>query len=137
VLRRAAEGVCLVRASDRVIVYANDRFAEIMGYEHGELEGRPVTDINWEDESGEAELVVSRIIADLERYGEARCELRNRRKDGTLIWCETHVAAFDHPDHGRVWVSVQQDVTSQREARTPSSHGNGGGLGARWERQER
>ena len=134
VLRRAGEGVCLVRASDSVIVYANHRFAEIMGYEHGELDGRPVTDINWEDEPGQAEQVAKQISADLERSGEARCELRNRRKDGSLIWCEAHVVAFDHPDHGRVWVSVQQDVTSQREARTRSSHGNGDGLGARWER---
>jgi PAS domain S-box-containing protein len=138
VLRRAAEGVCLIRASDSVIVYTNQRFAEIMGYDPGELDGRPVSDINWEDEPGEAELVAERIAADLERLGEARRELRNRRKDGSLIWCEAHVVAFDHPDHGRVWVSVQQDVTSQREARTRSSkgngHGKGHGLGARWER---
>jgi PAS domain S-box-containing protein len=134
VLRRAAEGVCLIRASDDVIVYTNERFAEIMGYEPGELDGRPVADINWEDAPGQAELVVRQIVADLERFGEARCELRNRRKDGGLIWCEAHVVAFDHPDHGRVWVSVQQDVTSKREARTRSSTGNGHGLGARWER---
>jgi PAS domain S-box-containing protein len=132
VLSRAAEGVCLVRASDGVIVYANKRFTEIMGYEDGELEGRPVTDINWEDEPGQAELIARQIRADLERFGEARCELRNQRKDGSLIWCEAHVVAFDHPDHGRVWVSVQQDVTSKREARTRSSRGNGHGLGARW-----
>ena len=117
VLRQAAEGVCLVRASDSVIVYANQRFAEMMGYEHGELDGRPVSDINWEDEPGDAELVAKRIAADLERTGEASCDVRNQRKDGSLIWCEVHVVAFDHPDHGRVWVSVQQDVTSQREAR--------------------
>jgi PAS domain S-box-containing protein len=134
VLRRAAEGVCLVRASDSVIVYTNDRFTEIMGYEPGELDGRPVTDINWEDEPGEAERVAQRITADLVRLGEARCELRNRRKDGRLIWCEAHVVAFDHPDHGRVWVSVQQDVTSKRDGRTRSSRGNGRGLGAGWER---
>jgi PAS domain S-box-containing protein len=136
VLRRAAEGVCLVRTSDGVIVYANDRFAEIMGYQHGELDGRPVTDITWEDEPGQAELVRGQISADLDRLGEARCELRNRRKDGALIWCEAHVVAFDHPDHGRVWVSVQQDVTSRREAQTRASHGNGGGLGAHWDRRE-
>jgi len=134
VLRRAAEGVCVVRAADSVIVYANHRFAEIMGYEHGELDGRPVTDINWEDEPGQAELVAKRIRADLERFGEARCELRNQRKDGSLIWCDAHVVAFDDPDHRRVWVSVQRDVTSEREARARPSHGNGGGLGARWER---
>ena len=138
VLRRAAEGVCLIRASDSVIVYTNQRFAEIMGYEPGELDGRPVSDINWEDEPGDAEVVAERIAADLESLGEARRELRNRRKDGSLIWCEAHVVAFDHPDHGRVWVSVQQDVTSEREARTRSSKGNGHGsrhgLNARWER---
>ena len=113
VLRRAADGVCLMRASDGVIVYANHRFAEIMGYEDGELDGRPVADINWEDEPGQAELIARQISADLERSGEARCELRNRRKDGSLIWCEAHVVGFDHPDHGRVWVSVQQDVTAE------------------------
>jgi PAS domain S-box-containing protein len=134
VLRRAAEGVCLIRASDSMIVYTNERFAEMMGYEPGELDGRSVAEINWEDEPGQAEHVLGQIVAELERFGEARFELRNRRKDGTLIWCEAHVVAFDHPDHGRVWVSVQQDVTSKREARTRSSHGNGRGLGARWER---
>ena len=133
-LRRAAEAVCLIRASDSVIVYANQRFAEIMGYELGELEGRPVTDINWEDEPGDATLVAERISADLERLGEARYELRNRRKDGSFIWCEAHVVGFDHPEHGRVWISVHQDVTAKRDARTRSSHGNGHGLGARWER---
>ena len=130
----AADGVCLVRASDGVIVYANHRFADIMGYQPGELEGRPVADINWEDEPGDAELIARQISADLERFGEARFELRNQRKDGSLIWCEARIVGFDHPDHGRVWVSVQQDVTSRREARTRSSHSNGGSLAARWER---
>ena len=134
VLHRAAEGVCVIRACDGVIVYANHRFAEIMGYEDGELDGRPVAEINWEDEPGQAELVAEQISTDLEHFGEARFELRNQRKDGSLIWCEARVVAFDHPDHGRVWVSVQDDVTSQREARIRSSHGNGGGLAARWER---
>lgn len=137
-LKRAADGVCLVRASDGVIVYANHRFAEIMGYENGELDARPLADITWEDEPGQAELIARQISADLERFGEARRELRNRRKDGGLIWCEAHVVGFDHPDHGRVWVSVQRDVTARREARARSSNGNGNGnggaLAARWER---
>ena len=65
-----------------MIVYTNQRFAEIMGYEPGELDGRPVADINWEDEPGDAERVAERIAADIERFGEAWCEQRNRRKDG-------------------------------------------------------
>ena len=133
-LRRAADGVCLVRASDGVIVYSNQRFADLVGYQPGELEGRAMSDIHWEDEPGDAELMARRVGADLERFGEARLELRNQRKDGSLIWCEARIVGFDHPDHGRVWVSVQEDVTSRREARTRSSRGNGGSLAARWER---
>jgi PAS domain S-box-containing protein len=98
-----AEGICLVRAADSVIVHANDRFAELLGYEYGELDGRSVTDITWEDEPG------------LEPFGEGR-------------------VAFEHPDHGRVWVYVLQDASSGGEGWTRSNRGNGGGLGPRWER---
>ena len=68
-------------ASDGVIVYANHRFAEMMGYEPEALDGRPVTEITWEDEPGQAGAVVRQIVA-VERVGEARCELRNRRRTG-------------------------------------------------------
>jgi PAS domain S-box-containing protein len=132
VLGRAAEGVVLVRASDGTIVYANPRFTEIMGYDPGELDGRPVAEINWEDEPGDGERLVRQIMADLEHSGEASYEVRNRRKDGSLIWTEAHIVGFDHPDHGKVWVAVQQDVTSRKEAQ--SSGGDGGGLSARWQR---
>ena len=41
-----------------------------------------MTEITWEDEPGQAELVVRQIVAAVERVGEARCELRNRRRTG-------------------------------------------------------
>jgi PAS domain S-box-containing protein len=134
VLGRAAEGVCLVRASDGTIVYANPRFTEILGYDPGELDGRPVAEINWEGEPGEGERLARQIMADLEHSGEASYELRNRRKDGSLIWTEAHIVGFDHPDHGKVWVAVQQDVTSRKEAQVRSEGGNSKGLSARWQR---
>jgi len=133
-LGQAADAVCLVRASDGVILYSNRRFAEMIGYEEGGLDGASVADIGWEDEPG----LGRRIAEDLEQFGEARRELRNRRRDGSLIWCEAHIVALEDPDHGRVWVSVQRDVTARREARAHNGHGNGNGngrgLGARWER---
>jgi len=93
-----------------------------------------VADIGWEDEPG----LGRRIAEDLEQFGEARRELRNRRRDGSLIWCEAHIVALEDQDHGRVWVSVQRDVTARREARAHNGNGNGNGngrgLGARWER---
>jgi len=110
-LGRSAEGVALVRASDGVILYSNLRFDEIFGYELGELEGRQLSDLNWE-----AEPQGNDLAAQLDEHGEASFEVRNRRKDGTSIWTEAHVAEFEHPDLGTVWVTMQQDVTSRRRA---------------------
>ena len=49
--------------------------------------------------------------------------MRNRRKDGSSIWCESHVVVFDHPDHGTVWVAVQQELTARREASEARTNG--------------
>jgi signal transduction histidine kinase len=55
------------------------------------------------------------IIRSLTETGQWSGEVRNRRKDGTLFWCGASVAVFDHPEHGPVWVTVQEDI-SQRKA---------------------
>ena len=123
VLDRATEGVCLVRAADATIVRANARFTEMLGYAPGELDGRPVAEINWEDEPGEADQLVSRIAAELAAGGEGSFRVRNRRKDGLPIWCESHVVVFDHPDHGTVWVAVQQPLAARRDASEARTNG--------------
>jgi len=117
VLDLAGEGVCLIRASDTVIVYANPRFAQIFGYAPRELDGRPISVLNWEEHAGDAERHVREIVEVLERRGEASFEVRNRCKDGTPIWTEAHVTVFDHPAHGRVWATLQQESTERKEAR--------------------
>jgi PAS domain S-box-containing protein len=123
VLERASEGVCLVRNSDATIIHANRRFTEILGYAPGELDGRPVADINWEAEPGEADQLVARIAADLATGGEGSFRVLNRRKDGSPIWCESHVVVFDHPEHGTVWVALHQDLTARRKASEAGSNG--------------
>ena len=109
-----------MRASDATIVHANQRFTEMLGYAPDELDGRPVAEINWEDEPGEADELVARIAAELAATGEGSFQVRNRRKDGSAIWCESHVVVFDHPDHGTVWVAVQQE-----RDRSPASERDG------------
>jgi PAS domain S-box-containing protein len=125
VLNRAAEGVCLIRASDGVIVYANRRYEEIFGYGPGELEGRHSSELSWEQDTSDANRHYREIRAVLDERGEGSFELMNRRKDGTLMWTEAHIAKFDHPDHGKVWVTVKHDITERRwehEARQLSEH---------------
>jgi PAS domain S-box-containing protein len=123
VLERASEGVCLVRASDTTIIHANRRFAEILGYAPNELDGRPVAEINWEGEPGEADQLVAHIAAELAAGGEGSFRMRNRRKDGSPIWCDSHVVVFDHPEHGTVWVALHQDLTTRRDASETETNG--------------
>jgi PAS domain S-box-containing protein len=115
ILKRASEGVCMVRASDGMIVYSNNRFAEILGYTVAELEGQRLADLGWEaEEERDARL----RLAEVETLGEVSYEIRARRRDGAPIWLEGHLAAFTHPEYGRLWVIVQQDVTARHQAAT-------------------
>jgi PAS domain S-box-containing protein len=111
-----AEGVCLVRASDSVIVYANPEFEHMLGYEGGELIGRHVSVVNYQDGDVSAAEMARDIATRLERSGEATYEVRNRTKDGSPIWCRAHTSTFEHPEHGRVWVAVHEDVTERKRA---------------------
>ncbi len=114
VMRDMAEGVCVIRAADASIVFANPTFEEMMGYESGELHGESLLMLqpprtspdDWADGS-----VAERLV----REGKATYDARKRRKDGSVIWCRTTVSTFDHTEHGTVWVSVQRDVTEEHE----------------------
>jgi PAS domain S-box-containing protein len=108
------EGVCLVRASDRELLWANARFHEVFGYAGDALKGRSLAILEPADltleETGSAERVVER----LEREGRAEYDVRSVREDGREIWCHVRASAYDHPEHGRVWLAIQDDVTEAR-----------------------
>jgi PAS domain S-box-containing protein len=115
ILTNMFAGVQLVRASDATIFYANPRFAEMFGYPPRELEGKPVAILNAPGEEPPEE-VARRIIASLEAKGFWNGEVENIRKDRTRFWCEANVVAFDHPQYGTVWVTVQLDITDRKRA---------------------
>jgi len=110
-----SEGVCLVRATDAAIIYANPRFEAMFGYGLGELDGRPVATLNASDEQS-AEAVAQEIIRALKTNGVWRGEVRNRKKDGTQFWCQASVSTFQHSQHGDVWVAVDTDITERKHA---------------------
>jgi PAS domain S-box-containing protein len=116
IARNMAEGVCLVRASDSAIVYANHEFERMLGYSSGELEGKHVSTLNYEDGRLVPADVARGITRKLERSGDATYEVLNRKKDGTPVWCRAHTSSFDHPQYGKVWVAVHEDITERKRA---------------------
>lgn len=116
IIRNMAEGICLVRAIDAVIVYANPKFEQMFGYESGELIDQHVSIVNYEHENYTAEDINQAIRAAVMQHGEATYEVHNVKKDGTPFWCRATTSIFEHPEYGKVLVAIHQDITEQKQA---------------------
>lgn len=110
-----AEGVVLVRVSDARIVYTNPAFEQMFGYGPRELEGKPSSILNAPSKTSPAD-TQAEIAAELEEHNVWSGEVHNVRRDGTLFWCQAHVSTFEHPLHGRTWVSVHTDIDERKQA---------------------
>jgi len=115
VVRNMAEGVCLVRASDAIIIYANPTFEKMFGYDPGGLNGKHVSVVNHHKADKSPEKVAREIIDELNKQQTGNYEIQNIRADGSAFWSRAHISTFEHPEHGRIWVSVHEDI-SQRKA---------------------
>ncbi|HEY9625817.1 MAG TPA: PAS domain-containing protein [Coleofasciculaceae cyanobacterium] len=116
IVKNMAEGICLVKAEDGTIVYANPKFEQMLGYESGELASQPVSVINYEGETAEVQALVLDIMNHINACGEYSYELRNVRKDGTPLWCRATTSRFEHPAYGVVYVAVQADISERKRA---------------------
>ncbi|MGE5467490.1 MAG: PAS domain S-box protein [Ignavibacteria bacterium] len=112
--RTMQEGLVLTRARDGIIVFVNPRLETMFGYDAGEMLGRHVSVLNAPGEES-PEDTAARIMRALADYGMWSGEVENVRKDGTTFWCKATVSGLDHPDHGRVWLSIHTDVTALKE----------------------
>jgi len=115
IMQNMAEAVYLIRASDGVIVYTNPAFEWLFGYGPGEMVGKHVSVVNAPTDKSPEE-TAKEITAALDRTGAWRGEILNIKKDGTPFWCYANVSTFDHPGHGRVWVTYHTDITERKEA---------------------
>jgi PAS domain S-box-containing protein len=113
IVKNMAEGVCMIRTTDGVIVYTNPKFERMFGYEADELRGKHVSILNYGDKE---EKIAQALTHEIISQGEVTYEVHNIRKDGTPFWCEATTSVFEHPDHGPVMVAVQQDMTARKYA---------------------
>ncbi|MBK1990137.1 PAS domain S-box protein [Sphaerospermopsis aphanizomenoides BCCUSP55] len=114
ITRNMAEGICLVKADNGVIVYANPKFEQMFGYKPCEINGQHVSILNYADDTVTAKDVHLNIKSAILEQGEVTYEVHNVKKDGTEFWCSATASVFHHPDYGDVFVAVQQDITERK-----------------------
>lgn len=110
-----AEGVVVTRCRDGLIIYANAACHDMFGYSVGGLLGQPAGVLD-DAERLSASLSPQRALA-LKEEGVWVGEILSKKKDGTPFWRSSAISTAEHSRHGKVWVSVDQDVTEQRRAR--------------------
>ncbi|MBD2463462.1 PAS domain S-box protein [Oscillatoria sp. FACHB-1407] len=115
ITRNMAEGICLVKAEDATIVYANPKFEQMFGYNSSELNGQPVSILNYNTQDITAVEVTQSIVNTVLQNSEATYEVQNVKKDGTPFWCSATCSVFQHPEFGDVLVAVQQDITERKQ----------------------
>ncbi|MBL1176982.1 PAS domain S-box protein [Pantanalinema sp. GBBB05] len=115
ITRNIAEGICLIRAEDGIIVYANPKFEQMFGYAPNELTGKSTSIVHYADATSQAETTTQTLIHQVTQSGEVTYEVHTIKKDGTPFWCRATTSIFAHPDYGDVLVAVQQDITERKQ----------------------
>ena len=115
IMTNVSEGVQLARIDDGIIVYANPALEEMFGYNPGELIGKDIAIINAPTDKNPEETKKT-IMGILSETGEWHGEIKNIKKNGTLFWSYVNVSVFDHPEYGKVLVSVNTDITKRKKA---------------------
>lgn len=115
IVANMAEGVCLVGAEDGKIIYSNPKFDLMFGYNAGELIGKSVRILNYEEDAGVAERV-TQLMNLIRARGIHSYEIENIRKDGKRLWRRVNASTFQHPRYGLVFVAVHEDITERKLA---------------------
>lgn len=115
ILKNISEGVYLIKASDGTIVYTNEVFDKMFGYERGEMLGKNVSVVN-SATGGDPQEKVKEIMAIIESTGKWYGEIQNIKKDGTIFTCYVKVTTFEHHIHGKVLISIHTDITDKQNS---------------------
>lgn len=111
ILERSVMGIALVK--ERVMIWANQRFAEMFGYTLAEVTGLPSTVLYRSRE--DYEQLGREAYAQLKIGRAYRGEWNLQQKDGTPLWCSMNAKAIDPANMalGSIW--LLEDITEQKE----------------------
>ncbi len=115
IFESVAEGIVMMR--DGVVNKCNRRFSEMLGYAPEELVGRP--SVLWYADPSEWDAAVSLPHAVREQDGSLHTELRVKRRDGSVFWCDARGRMLnpDRPEEGSLWIYIDISARKERESR--------------------
>lgn len=114
-LLAAGNGIVIsdARKKEIPIIYANDAFYKMTGYEEHEVLGQNCRFLQNNDKDQEGIATMAKAVRD---GLPSQVELRNYKRDGTLFWNELTVTPI-HNDQGTLthFIGVQNDVTARKK----------------------
>ena len=104
--------VGIVFLHDRQVTSCNRRFAEMLGYEPGELAGKSTS--TWYPDKARWKEAGSYYSEILSRGQSFRAEIELVRKDGKRIWCDVRSKAIapDDLSQGSIWIMM--DISERK-----------------------
>ncbi|MFW5965583.1 MAG: PAS domain-containing protein [Halodesulfurarchaeum sp.] len=98
---------------DNPLIYVNDSFVDITGYEREEIIGTNCRFLQGEDTDPDR---VAAMAAAVEHEQDVAVELKNYRKDGEPFWNRVEIAPIRRDGDVQYFVGYQADVTDRKEA---------------------
>ncbi|MCZ7563694.1 MAG: PAS domain S-box protein [Burkholderiales bacterium] len=110
-----AEGIVILR--NGVVRRCNRKFATMLGYAPEELAGKPA--LLWYADASEWNPDASLPRAARYDQGALQCEIRVKRKDGSMLWCDARGRPLhaDRPEEGSIWIYIDISARKERESR--------------------
>jgi len=99
--------------ADNPIIYANERFCEMTGYDSEEVIGRNHRMLQGPETRPES---IEQLRTAVDNWESTTVELRNYRADGSMFWNRVSIAPITDED-GRVtnWVGFLEDITEDKK----------------------
>ncbi len=114
-LEAAGNGIIIVNAAEAnlPIIYSNNAFSKITGYDKEEVLGRNCRFLQNGDRDQQGIDVIRKAI---KAQKPTQAIIRNYRKDGTLFWNELTITPV-HNEQGQLvhFIGVQNDVTERKK----------------------
>lgn len=109
----AGHGIALANA-DGILIEVNAQAAKMLGYKKGELEGKSVNSITYEEDVTGTKQRLSDFNSG--KIKRSSIEKRYVKKDGTLIWVSVSTSTFKDPKTNKpVLIGIIQDITHTKE----------------------